>query len=57
VAYTFSNEGWLKGAQFFVDGTNVLDKDPPFVNTALGYDPFNANPIGRLITVGINKKW
>jgi iron complex outermembrane receptor protein len=57
VAYTFSNEGWLKGAQLFVDGTNVLDKEPPFVNTALGYDGFNANPIGRLITVGINKKW
>ena len=31
--------------------------DPPFVNATIGFDPFNANPIGRLLTVGVSKKW
>src|SRR6185436_11822186 len=57
VAYNFANEGWLEGTTVFLDGNNVFDEDPPFVNTALGYDTFNANPIGRLVTVGISKKW
>jgi iron complex outermembrane receptor protein len=56
-AYSFANEGWLSGTQVYLDGNNVLDEQPPFVNTALGYDPFNANPIGRLVTVGFSKKF
>jgi iron complex outermembrane receptor protein len=56
-AYSFANEGWLSGTQLYLDGSNVLDEDPPFVNTALGYDPFNASPIGRLVTVGFSKKF
>jgi iron complex outermembrane receptor protein len=57
LAYNFANEGWLSGTQVFLDGTNVLDEEPPFVNAALGYDTFNANPIGRIVTIGVNKKW
>jgi iron complex outermembrane receptor protein len=57
VAYNFASEGWLSGTTIFLDGNNILDEEPPFVNTALGYDPFNANPIGRVVTVGFNKKW
>lgn len=57
LAYSFAGEGWLSGTQIYLDGTNVFDRDPPFVNTALGYDAFNASPIGRLVTVGVNKKW
>jgi iron complex outermembrane receptor protein len=56
-AYSFQSEGWLSGTQIFVDGNNVLDEEPPFVNAVAGYDPFNANPIGRVVTVGFNKKW
>jgi iron complex outermembrane receptor protein len=57
VGYNFANEGWLSGTQIYLDGSNVLDEDPPFVNAPLGYDGFNANPIGRLVTVGVTKKW
>jgi iron complex outermembrane receptor protein len=56
-AYSIANEAWLSGTQLYLDGSNVLDEDPPFVNTALGYDPFNASPIGRLVTVGFSKKF
>jgi iron complex outermembrane receptor protein len=57
LGYNFASEGWLSGTQIYLDGNNVLDEEPPFVNAPLGYDGFNANPIGRTVTVGINKKW
>jgi len=43
--------------QVYLDASNLLDEDPPFVNATIGFDPFNANPIGRLLTVGVSKKW
>jgi iron complex outermembrane recepter protein len=56
-AYNFGASGVMANSEIDLTGVNVLNKAPPFFNTALGYDAFNANPIGRLITVGISKKW
>ena len=56
-AYNFGTSGVLANTEIDLTGVNVLNKAPPFFNTAIGYDTFNANPIGRLITVGISKKW
>ena len=56
-AYNFGTSGVMANSEIDLTGVNVLNKAPPFFNTALGYDTFNANPIGRLITVGISKKW
>ena len=52
VAYTVP-QSVLAKAQIYVDATNLFDKDPPFYNVASGYDVFEANPIGRVITVGL----
>ena len=52
VAYTVP-QSFLSKAQVFVDATNLFDKNPPFYNVAAGYDVFEANPIGRVVTVGI----
>jgi iron complex outermembrane receptor protein len=57
LGYNFANEGLLEGTSVFLDANNVTDEDPPFVNAPLGFDGFNANPIGRVVTVGIGKKW
>jgi len=58
LAYHFDeSSGALANAEIDLDGSNLLNRDPPFFNAALGYDPFNASPIGRLITVGISKRW
>jgi iron complex outermembrane receptor protein len=57
VGYNFANEGALSGTSLFLDATNVTDEEPPFVNAPLGFDGFNANPIGRVVTVGVGKKW
>ena len=38
---------------------NVFDSDPPFYNSplAIGYDPANADPLGRLVSLQLTKVW
>jgi iron complex outermembrane recepter protein len=55
--YDFDGSGALSDASVFFDARDLFDEDLPFVNTALGFDGFNANPIGRVLTIGISKKW
>jgi iron complex outermembrane receptor protein len=57
IAYDVKSDGFLNGLQLFADGTNILDKDPPFYNSTSGYDNFSASPIGRLIAVGFRAKY
>ncbi|UAJ10122.1 TonB-dependent receptor domain-containing protein [Glacieibacterium megasporae] len=52
VAYTIPQK-YLHKAQVFVDATNLFDRNPPFYNIAAGYDVFEANPIGRVVTIGV----
>ncbi len=56
----------LDGTRFAVSVQNLFDKNPPFVlsdslngpgNSAAGYDPANANPFGRLISLQLVKRW
>ena len=62
VAYTFKDLGALKSANLYLDVTNLFDKAPPFVNTtttngSVGYDSFSANPLGRVVSVGLRSKF
>ncbi len=61
-AYTFKNVGVMKSTNLFVDVTNLFDKAPPFVNTTstnggVAYDSFSANPLGRVVSVGLRSKF
>ena len=61
-SYTFKDVGVLKSANLFVDVTNLFDKAPPFVNTSstngsVAYDAFSANPLGRVVSVGLRSKF
>jgi iron complex outermembrane receptor protein len=57
----------LRDTQLFLDATNLLDEEPPQYNTfAIGgnngvgvaaYDPVNASPFGRVITVGVRTRF
>jgi len=50
----------LQGVILSLSVQNIFDTDPPFVNNALeslGYDPANADPLGRFISFNITKKW
>jgi iron complex outermembrane receptor protein len=68
VAYNLpTNWAWglTEGTQLTFNVHNLFDTDPPFHNSGFGnfntyttgYDQYNASPIGRLITVGLSKKW
>lgn len=54
---TAASAGWLGGVDVALTISNLLDKDPPFVNTSLGYDVFNASALGRFIGLQLTKSW
>lgn len=50
----------LNGFQVAVSCTNCLNRSPPSVNTAsylFGYDPTNASPMGRFVSLTLRKLW
>jgi len=57
----------LRDIQFFLDATNLLDEDPPQYNAfaiggnngvgVAGYDPINAGPLGRVMTLGVRARF
>ena len=58
LSYDFQNKnGVLEGFQIFLDARNLFDKAPPFYNNTNGFDTFSGNPIGRVISFGVRKKW
>jgi iron complex outermembrane receptor protein len=53
-------EDWISGARANLTITNLFDVNPPFSNQINGYDggqAANGNPLGRVVTIGITKKW
>jgi outer membrane receptor protein involved in Fe transport len=39
---------------------NVFDRDPPYLadqGVNVGYDPPNANPFGRTLSLTVTKSW
>jgi iron complex outermembrane receptor protein len=57
VGYKFETQGMLADTSVFADISNLFDEDPPFSNQSGGYNGNDASPMGRVITVGISKKW
>lgn len=56
LAYEFTS-GILGDSEVFIDGTNLLSSHPPFFNSTYGYDTYEANPIGRVLSLGLRTKW
>jgi len=64
ISYRFKNDtGALRGLSLTLGATNLLDKDPPYAAfsfngiSAIGYDPQNANPLGRVLSLQLTKAW
>ncbi len=65
VGYTFgSASGALSNTTITFGAINVLDEDPPPTRVRpttgvfdLGFDPANASPLGRLLTLDLTKRW
>ena len=56
---TWSPSRW-DGLTLAVSAQNLLDTDPPFYETengTVGYDPANAEPLGRFLAVQLTKRW
>jgi len=52
--------GFLRGMQFSLNIQNLFDEDPPFKDgegTGFNFDPNNASPLGRFVSLNIVKKW
>ena len=49
----------LKGLTLALSVQNLFDQDPPFYDnpTGVGYDPANADPIGRFVAATLTKRW
>jgi iron complex outermembrane receptor protein len=64
VAYEFSNgPAWSDGTTLALGVTNLFNRPPPFVNIAQsnlgggGFDPTLASPVGRVVSVSMNKRF
>lgn len=54
--------GPLRGLRVALSATNLLDADPPYAAynlglLATGYDPDNASPLGRVVSIQVTKSW
>jgi iron complex outermembrane recepter protein len=45
------------GTQLYVTADDLFNQGPPPYNLAAGYDASDASPLGRLVLIGLRKKW
>ena len=55
--YRTGDRGWLGGTELLLNATNVLDSNPPFLDNMFGYDAYNVQPLGRVVSVTLRKRW
>jgi outer membrane receptor protein involved in Fe transport len=54
---TARGNGPFDSLEFGLNGANVLNESPPFVDNVVGYDPANTEPYGRVLSLTIQKSW
>ena len=54
-----AGEGLDKGLSLALSVQNLFDTDPPFYDApqGVGYDPANADPLGRFVSLQLTKRW
>ncbi|MGH8295177.1 MAG: TonB-dependent receptor, partial [Steroidobacteraceae bacterium] len=57
IFYRTRQSGWLRGLELSVSAVNALNHSPPFVDDQFGYDAYNVQPIGRVVSADISKRW
>ena len=55
--HTAENSGWLGGMDFAINAVNVFNQSVPFADTNIGYDSANFQPLGRVLSFTLSKKW
>jgi iron complex outermembrane receptor protein len=57
-SYDLPTKGWLKDTQLMLNIENLLDVSPPYANVAnTNFSSYNGSTLGRLIQVGLRKKF
>jgi iron complex outermembrane recepter protein len=65
LSYRFEGGGALGGVRLNLSVQNLFDEDPPLLHlpasdailNRIGFDPSNANPLGRLVVLSVTKSW
>lgn len=58
----FVGQGW-RGVTLGISALNVLNRDPPYINAIsttsqpIHFDPTNASPLGRFVSIDLRKRW
>jgi outer membrane receptor protein involved in Fe transport len=57
--YSFLHAHWLRGMDVSLSVINLLNTAPPFANNSagVGYDPANADPLGRVVALQLVRHW
>lgn len=52
-------QAWASGLRVSLNVLNLLDEDPPFYDaiTGIGFDPGQASPLGRTVSLQLTKRW
>jgi outer membrane receptor protein involved in Fe transport len=43
--------------EFGLNAVNVFNQSPPFADSTYGYDVANFQPLGRVLSLSVRKKW
>jgi iron complex outermembrane receptor protein len=54
---TPEDAGFFGGVDFALNVVNVFNQSPPFADNEFGYDPVNFQPLGRVLSLSVGKKW
>ena len=59
VSWSPTMAGWAEGLQLTASIRNVFDEDPPFYDatSGLGFDAGQADPLGRVASLQLTKRW
>lgn len=60
LSFTFTQSGPFHGLRLALTATNIFDRNPPRFEGVpnygiLNYDPVNASPLGRMVTMSVSK--
>jgi iron complex outermembrane recepter protein len=49
--------GIFSGMEFTLNAVNVFNQSPPFADSVYGYDTANFQPLGRVLSLSVRKRW
>ena len=52
-----ASAGLLRNVTVALEATNLFDTDPPYVFSQYNYDYTNGNPLGRVVEIGLKKRF